>query len=228
MSLFDRFATVWNDGQRGFGRESYNAAKALGISDRELSSGLCGARVGKIALENIQRGMGTPDTFSKFATIWNDNQLGFGQESYNAARRAGLTDQDILSSIQGQRIGRNALAQLNQGVQSAREAQTRQTERDDLRAQLESQLSSLQSRMASQQQQYQNSLAQMASERQEYQSNLARMSDSLSSALNPQTRENVLGVRGATNDTSNTAKLNRQGMKGSFARTGLRIKSLNI
>jgi hypothetical protein len=70
--------------------------------------------------------------------------------------------------------------------------------------------------------------AQMAQQQQEYQSNLDQMKSTLNATMNPNTRESVLGVRGAGNDSSNTAKLNRQGMKGSFARTGLRIKSLNI
>ena len=206
-SIFDRFSRVWNDGQRGFGKHSYNAAKGFGISDRELAGALSGFRIGKIAQDNINRGMNTSDLFSKYATIWDDNQLGFGKQAYDAAKAAGLSDSDIQSGIGGNRIGRVALANINSGIQ-------RTQENEALRTRFDNQMSALQSQMAAQQQ--------------AYQTDLDRMKSTLSATMNPNTRESVLGVRGAGNDTSNTAKLNRQGMKGSFARTGLRIKSLNI
>ena len=89
----------------------------------------------------------------------------------------------------------------------------------------QSQLDAVQSRFQSQMTALQNSMAQ---QQQTYQNNLSEMKNTLTAQQNPQTRESVLGVKGAAPDSSNTAKLNRQGMKGSFARTGLRIKSLNI
>ena len=89
----------------------------------------------------------------------------------------------------------------------------------------QSQLDAVQSRFQSQMTALQNSMAQ---QQQTYQNNLTEMKNTLTAQQNPQTRESVLGVKGAAPDSSNTAKLNRQGMKGSFARTGLRIKSLNI
>jgi|TARA_B100000902_G_scaffold29906_1_gene35890 hypothetical protein len=92
-------------------------------------------------------------------------------------------------------------------------------------AQNQSQLDAVQSRFQSQMTDMQN---RMLSQQQTYQNNLTEMKNTLAATQNPMTRESVLGVKGAGNDSSNTAKLNRQGMKGSFARTGLRIKSLNI
>ena len=89
----------------------------------------------------------------------------------------------------------------------------------------QSQLDAVQSRFQSQMTALQNSMMQ---QQQTYQNNLSEMKNTLTAQQNPQTRESVLGVKGAAPDSSNTAKLNRQGMKGSFARTGLRIKSLNI
>jgi len=210
-SIFDRFSTVWNDGQRGFGKESYNAAKRFGISNRELSNALTGFRIGKIAQDNISSGMNTGDVFSKYATIWDDNQLGFGREGYDAARAAGLSNKDIQSGIGGNRIGKRALENINSGIKRTQENEALRT---SLTQKFDNQMSALQ--------------AQMAQQQQEYQSNLDQMKSTLNATMNPNTRESVLGVRGAGNDSSNTAKLNRQGMKGSFARTGLRIKSLNI
>jgi hypothetical protein len=92
-------------------------------------------------------------------------------------------------------------------------------------AQNQSQLDAVQSRFQSQMTDMQN---RMMSQQQTYQNNLTEMKNTLTATQNPQTRESVLGVKGAGSDSSNTAKLNRQGMKGSFARTGLRIKFLNI
>ena len=88
----------------------------------------------------------------------------------------------------------------------------------------QSQLSAVQNRFQSQMTDMQN---RMLAQQQTYQTNLASMKNSLNATMNPQTRESVLGVKGA-GDSSNTAKLNRQGMKGSFARTGLRIQNLNV
>ena len=92
-------------------------------------------------------------------------------------------------------------------------------------AQNQSQLDAVQGRFQNQMTSLQNNMVQ---QQQTYQNNLTEMRNTLTAQQNPQTRESVLGVKGAAPDSSNTAKLNRQGMKGSFARTGLRIKSLNV
>ena len=103
---------------------------------------------------------------------------------------------------------KNLMADLNSRYAAQSEAML------NMQKNFSTQMNSIQNRMIDQQTGYQN--------------NLTSMQNTLMAAQNPQTRESVLGVKGASADSSNTAKLNRQGLKGSFARTGLRINSLNI
>ena len=221
MSIFDRFSRVWNDGQRGFGKESYNEAKSQGISDRQLNQALSGYRIGKIAQDNINRGMGANDIFSKYATIWDDNRLGLGKQGYEAARAAGVSNQDLLNSIGGSRVGRVALDRIRSGIDSERSAATKNAAVEEQKRQAEAMQKKFDTQML-------NMQNQMRTQQETYLENIAQMSNTMNANMNPNTRESVLGVKGAGSDSSNTAKLNRQGMKGSFARTGLRIKSLNI
>lgn len=107
-----------------------------------------------------------------------------------------------------------SLQKKDEGIDIAGILSNNQSQLDAVQGRFQSQMTALQNSMAQQQQTYQN--------------NLSEMKNTLTAQQNPQTRESVLGVKGAAPDSSNTAKLNRQGMKGSFARTGLRIKSLNV
>ena len=65
MDIFAKYATTWNDQQLGFGKESYEAARAAGLSNLQIQQGLAGKRVGRIARERITSGI-TSDLTSKF------------------------------------------------------------------------------------------------------------------------------------------------------------------
>ena len=116
MSIFDKYSRVWNDGKRGFGKESFNAAKGAGISNSQLASGLAGLRIGQIAQQSISAGMGSSPYFSKYARIWDDNRLGFGQHSYNAAIGQGVTNQQLDTGLRGYRVGKVALDSIKIGL----------------------------------------------------------------------------------------------------------------
>ena len=64
----------------------------------------------------------------------------------------------------------------------------------------------------------------MRNQQTEYQNNLARITNTIQTAANPNNRESVLGIKGA----SGAEDLGRRGMKGTFARSGLRIKNINV
>ena len=64
----------------------------------------------------------------------------------------------------------------------------------------------------------------MRTQQAEYQNNLARITNTMQTAANPNNRESVLGIKGA----SGSEDLGRRGMKGTFARSGLRIKNINV
>jgi len=117
MSIFDKYSRVWNDGKRGFGKESFNAAKAAGISNSQLASGLAGLRIGKIAQQSISAGTGASPYFSKYATIWDDNQLGFGKEAYNSAIGQGVTNAQLSAGLSGYRVGRIATDRIKTGME---------------------------------------------------------------------------------------------------------------
>lgn len=159
----------------------------------------------------------------------------FGGADYSYARQTGSTNRQILNWINSnmgllspgaanQPGGGGLYDRIQQGADSegnvdadrakkAAETAARQRELDTIQRGFDDKMLALQNTMKAQSTMYEN--------------NLNTMKNTLTAQLNPQTRESVLGVKGAS-DTSNTAKLNRQGMKGSFARTGLRIKSLNV
>jgi hypothetical protein len=156
----------------------------------------------------------------------------FGHADYYANRNQGYTNKQILNFINSN-FGRFSPGESNQPgagglydmIAASAKAEDDEAKKKAELAQRQGQLNSIQSAFNSQMQQVQN---QMSQQQQTYQNNLIEMRNTLTAQQNPQTRESVLGVKGAAPDSSNTAKLNRQGMKGSFARTGLRIKSLNI
>jgi hypothetical protein len=61
-----------------------------------------------------------------------------------------------------------------------------------------------------------------------YQKSLQDMMNTLTASNNPNTTEKVLGVKSAGDANAMTIKKQKQGVKGTFGREGLRIKGLNI
>tara|TARA_B100000902_G_scaffold6155_1_gene7994 strand:- start:223 stop:816 length:594 start_codon:yes stop_codon:yes gene_type:complete len=69
----------------------------------------------------------------------------------------------------------------------------------------------------------------MADQQAGYQEQLKQMTNVMSTANKmPQSRERILGVKGAGSPDAMTIRKERQGLKGTFGREGLRIKSLNV
>lgn len=56
------------------------------------------------------------DIFAKYATLWDDKKLGFGKESYQAARDAGLTNIQLQKGLVGKRVGRIATDKISKGA----------------------------------------------------------------------------------------------------------------
>ena len=115
-SIYDQYSKIWADGNSGFGRHSYNDAKSAGISDKQLQKALQGKRIGKVAQSNILAGLGASPMFSKYARIWDDDRLGFGKESYEAAINQGVTNRQLQIGLAGSRIGRLANERITLGA----------------------------------------------------------------------------------------------------------------
>lgn len=139
------------------------------------------------------------DIFSKYATIWNDQQLGFGKESYAAARAAGLTNQQIQQGLVGKRVGKVALQQISEGISS------------DL-------TSSFESALAEQQRQIQEQQAAYEKRVQEMQQQL----------LQSQTRQAAAPQTPQVATPGGRSMVIRAGASTRFSRPELQIKSMNI
>jgi hypothetical protein len=197
------------DTMRHSGMKGVRNALAAGLTINQIRD--------QAAREGVTFGVGateylaarSPDLFiSKYGGN-EDTMANSGMNAVSRALAAGMSAADIDStaSREGVTFGVNARNFLNQQANQKKFY-------DDMRGQFDKQMKNITNQMTQQQQAYQDSMQ--------------KMTNTLQATMNPNTRESVLGVKGAGNDSSNTAKLNRQGMKGSFARTGLRIKSLNI
>lgn len=57
MSIYERFKRTWNDGQSGFGSESYADARAAGYSNADIQAQTSGQRVGRRANDMIGAGI---------------------------------------------------------------------------------------------------------------------------------------------------------------------------
>jgi hypothetical protein len=57
MSIYERFKRTWNDGQFGFGSESYADARAAGYSNADIQAQTSGQRVGRRANDMIGAGI---------------------------------------------------------------------------------------------------------------------------------------------------------------------------
>lgn len=66
---------------------------------------------------------------------------------------------------------------------------------------------------------------QMGEQQKKYEDNLSQMTKTMTASMNPNTRESVMGIRGAGGATPPGR---RRGVNNLFSRQGLRIKSLNV
>ena len=89
----------------------------------------------------------------------------------------------------------------------------RETDMANLRTKFDSQMAGIQSQMQTQQSMYD--------------SNMKNMQNTLMATMQPNNRESVLGIKSATTgaSTENQA-MARQGVKGTFSRSGMRIKKI--
>ena len=62
--IWNRFKRSWNDGQEGFGRHSYAAARAAGFSNAEIQAQTGGYRVGRRARDMIGAGVAAEQSSS--------------------------------------------------------------------------------------------------------------------------------------------------------------------
>lgn len=163
--------------------------------------------------------------FDKYALVWpQDNKLGFGRESYEAAIAAGLTHTQLAEGLVGQRVGKYATQKITEGVaaekqksQPSKTPTTTSTPSDDGSAavisQLRTDISDLTTNFANQMKEMQSSFAQSMASR--------------------NTRGRVQGIRTANRGTGGATQqqLQRRGVKGTFGRGGdrlLKISSLNV
>ena len=134
--------------------------------------------------------------------------------------------------------GTGSLAQAREAIYNSPEAQryaakqqiarqnaAEQQSMDNDFAALAAGLNGLSSGFASSMQALSESLAEQQSG---YQNSLQEMLNTLTASKNPNTTEKVLGVKSAGDDSALTIKKQKQGVKGAFGRSGLRIKGLNI
>lgn len=127
-----------------------------------------------------------------------------GLQAVSAARSAGLSMEEIQkqAGAEGVSWGSGAQAMFSQHNML-----------NDMQSKFDSQMAQLQSRMQSQQANYDK--------------NLQSMQNTLMATMQPNNRESVLGIKGATTgNTSDNSAMARQGVKGTFSRSGMRIKKI--
>ena len=139
------------------------------------------------------------DIFAKYATTWNDQQLGFGKEAYEAARAAGLTNLQLQRGLVGKRVGRLATQMIGEGATS------------ELRSSFEDAMKQQASRYAELQRKQEQAMQQMRQQMLEAQTRQAA----------PQQTAQVLGIGKAPG-------IRRAGASTRFSRPELQIKSMNI
>lgn len=127
-----------------------------------------------------------------------------GLQAVSAARQAGLSYDEMQKQAATEGV------QWGSGAQSMFDQQRMM---GDMQSKFESQMAGLQARMQSQQASYDK--------------NLQSMQNTLMATMQPNNRESVLGIKGATVGTgSEGQQMARQGVKGNFARSGMRIKKI--
>tara|TARA_R100001463_G_scaffold7201_1_gene22805 strand:+ start:102 stop:743 length:642 start_codon:yes stop_codon:yes gene_type:complete len=211
-----------NEFIRRFGGNAATNQSGMGSLQRALSAGLhageilgYGVNFGPAAASELRR---LKDTFiGKYGGNHTTNMSGLS--SVNRARDAGMSVADIQNAgptfgPEAQRFFKQHALDLSLQEQLAQQ-----------QAESEAALASLQSQFDEQMTSVQNT---MAENQQSYADNMSQMQNTLKATMNPNTRESILGIRGATKKGANSAAQKRQGLSGSMGRKGLRIKSLNI
>ena len=148
------------------------------------------------------------DIFGTYARTWQDQGLGFGQRSYEAARAAGLTNLQIQQGLVGKRVGERAQQSIAAGVQQERQAQ--QAQLQQLTAQFQQQMKQQQAQFAEAQRRQQEKMEQFQQQALQAQTRQAA----------PQQTAQVLGV--------GKSLTIRPGARTRFSRPELQIKSVNI
>ena len=142
-----------------------------------------------------------------------------GIQAVNAASAAGLSFDQMRKQAAAEGVqfqsGAQAMFAQSDGMKAQaaniKEMEQRYaTQTADLQSKFDLQMSGIQSQMKSQQ----------AS----YDSNLKSMENTLKATMQPNNRESVLGIKGASGGTSEA--MTRQGIKGTFGRSGMRIKKI--
>ncbi len=133
-----------------------------------------------------------------------------GLQAVTAAKAAGLSYEQMQQQAAAEGV------QFQSGAQalfSSANQQKRQEEMASLQAKFDSQMAGIRTQMGNQQAMYD--------------SNLKSMQNTLMTSMYPNNRESVLGIKGATTGTdANNAAMARQGVKGTFSRSGMRIKKI--
>ena len=211
-----------NEFIRRFGGNSATNQSGMGSLQRALSSGLS---AGEILGYGVNFGPRAASELSRLKNTFigqyggNHSNNTSGLSSVNRARDAGMSVEQIQNA--GPTFGPAAQQFFTQHAadKSLREQMEIQ------KAENEKMLVSLQSKFDEQMSAVQQS---MSDQQQTYTNNMNSMQNTLKATMNPNTRESVLGVRGAAKTGSKASAMKRQGMSGQMGRKGLRIKSLNI
>ena len=135
-----------------------------------------------------------------------------GLQAVSAASAAGLSYDQMRqqAAAEGVQFQSGAQSLFAQSDKIKEMEQRYASQNANLLARFDSQMAGIQSQMESQQ----------AS----YDSNMKNMQNTLLATMQPNNRESVLGIKGATGSTSEA--MNRQGSKGTFGRNGMRIKKI--
>jgi len=138
-----------------------------------------------------------------------------GLQAVDAASAAGLSYEEMQrqAAAEGVQFQSGAQALFKSYRDAAEQQKRREQEMKSLQSRFDSQMASIRTQMASQQSAYDK--------------NLKSMENTMKATMNPNNRESVLGIKGAsTGSASDSAAMARQGVKGTFSRSGLRIKKI--
>lgn len=118
MDIFAKYATTWNDQQLGFGKESYERARAAGLSNLQIQQGLAGKRVGRIASERIASGI-TSDLTSKFESAMATQAAQFAEQRRKQEERMQQLQQQMIEAQTRQATPQQTAQVLGIGKASA-------------------------------------------------------------------------------------------------------------
>lgn len=97
MDIFAKYATTWADQQLGFGKESYERARAAGLSNLQIQQGLSGKRVGRIASQRIASGI-TSDLTSNFESAMAAQAAQFAEQRRRQEERMQQLQQQMVEA----------------------------------------------------------------------------------------------------------------------------------